>query len=73
MGALIVLIDVVLFQLPQVSSRKDRAGSERVLPSMVKNIGIFYVHPYLYSCRASLRNLFNSGILLHRLRIIKKQ
>ena len=38
-GALIILIDVDLFQLPQISSQKDTAGLERVLSSVVKNRG----------------------------------
>ena len=43
-GTLIILIDVDLFQLPQISSQKDSAVFERGLPSMVKNRGALHMH-----------------------------
>ena len=43
-GALIILIDVDSFQLPQISSHKDSSGLERVLPSVVKNRGALLMY-----------------------------
>ena len=68
-GALIILIDVDLFQLPQISIQKDTCSLERVLPNVVKNRGAPHMYakrenPQLYSHnRVSFGNLFSLVIL----------
>ena len=48
-GALIILIEVELLQRPQISSQKDSAGFERVLPSEVNNRGALHRSTCMYA------------------------